>query len=104
FVQRRPGARDSVARRARAWIETPLDLDFLTSRLVARRARAWIETPRSQADKTGAPSPAARGRGLKQVLALCNEQLCWSPAARGRGLKRQWRGESQRGHCRPPRA
>ena len=80
---------DSVARRARAWIETSQAWfrDTLPW-VVARRARAWIETRTQSAHVARTfSSPAARGRGLKQLQRYSSCCVIASPAARGRGLK-----------------
>ena len=58
----------TVARLARAWIETLQGfMACLNDYGVARLARAWIETPREpSAIIRKTPSPASRGRGLKR--------------------------------------
>gem|GEM_PF-5121532 len=57
----------SVARCARAWIETRNTLASHGQGRVARCARAWIETRRAWSSVSASTSPAARGRGLKRA-------------------------------------
>jgi hypothetical protein len=85
-----------VARRARAWIETPeLVLTCLKTQ-VARRTRAWIETNASRSGSHPRVSPAAHGRGLKLGMVSADDIAYRSPAARGRRGGAAGRGTGRR--------
>ena len=53
--------------------------------------------------KTVKVSPPARGRGLKRLLDHIAIHQYWSPPARGRGLKRSLCWIRNDFPCRPPR-